>query len=145
MFIGIRKETNGTKYLYRNAYTDGRFTEETLSKPPYNFTKVNVPDEFAENVIGNDFDDDLQFNIDKYNDRVNKALWRKEITKLKDELYNTDYIANKFSEANAKYFMSGDKTELNTLLKTYSEQLIQRQQWRARVDELEKNIKALEG
>lgn len=145
MYIGVKKRIDGTIYLYKSAYTDGRFSEEVLSQSPYNFTKIYVPDELVKNVVENDFDDDLQFNIEKYYARINIELYQREINKLKELLDNTDYIANKLSEANAKSFVSGDKTELNTLLKTYSEQLIQRQQWRARVDELEKYIRDLEG
>lgn len=44
------------------------FSDETLSKPPYNFKKVEIDDNYKD-CISTDFNEDLTFNIDKYNAR----------------------------------------------------------------------------
>lgn len=69
-----------------------------------------------------------------------KELDEQEVAKLKRQLEATDYVANKLAEATAKYFATGDKTELEQLTEKYSETMAQRQQWRDRVDELQNNL-----
>ena len=64
MRIAIRKELNGLIYIDRNAIK--RFDEQTLTQSPYNFNFVEVDKEDCEAC---DFNDDLSFNIEKYNKR----------------------------------------------------------------------------
>ena len=64
MKIAIKKELNGLIYLDKNVIK--RFDEQTLRQPPYNFNFVEVDKEDCEAC---DFDDDLSFNIEKYNKR----------------------------------------------------------------------------
>ena len=64
MRIAIRKELNGLIYIDKNAIK--RFDEHTLRQPPYNFNFVEVDKEDCEAC---DFNDDLSFNIEKYNKR----------------------------------------------------------------------------
>ena len=64
MKIAIRKEQNELIYIDRNAIK--RFNEQTLRQPPYNFNFVEVDKEDCEAC---DFNDDLSFNIEKYNKR----------------------------------------------------------------------------
>lgn len=66
-----------------------------------------------------------------------------EIEEYKLELKNslsylkeTDYIANKLSEAISEYIETGDNTEVILLRTTYKEQLEKRAEYRKRVDEL---------
>lgn len=82
MFIAIRKEPNDSLYMDKEIYSKTQevmseqgvvyieplFTDEQLSKPPYNYTKVEVDDKYSD-CISADFDEDLTFNIDKYNSR----------------------------------------------------------------------------
>lgn len=90
MFIAIKKNINGSNQLYLTAYTDGRFSEDTLSKPPYNYKKVYVPDEYVDTIKSSDFNEDLSFNIDKYRSRMQSISAEEEIEKLKD-WFNDEY------------------------------------------------------
>ena len=67
MKIAIRKESNGLIYVDKTALN--RFDKETLMKPPYNFSFVEVEQEDFE---PSDFNDDLTFSLDKYNARKQK-------------------------------------------------------------------------
>ena len=85
MFIAIRKEPNGSLYIDKDIYSRTQevqdengdiiiqplFTDETLSQPPYNYTKVEIDDVYLDCQAG-DFDEDLTFNVDKYNARKQK-------------------------------------------------------------------------
>lgn len=47
------------------------FTDEQLSQPPYNYTKVEIDDKYSD-CQASDFNDDLTFSIEKYNARKQK-------------------------------------------------------------------------
>ena len=82
MIIAIRKEPNGSLYIDKEIYSRTQevqdengnievvpmFTDEELSQPPYNYTKVEIDDVYLDCQAG-DFDEDLTFNVDKYNAR----------------------------------------------------------------------------
>ena len=65
-FIAIRKEPDGKKYISANFFD--RFTDADLGK--YGFIKFEAPSDCKLT----DFNDDLSFNIDKYNTRKRKDL-----------------------------------------------------------------------
>ena len=85
MFIAIRKEPNGSLYIDKEIYSRTQevqdengnitiqplFTYETLSKPPYNYTKVEIDDIYSD-CKASDFNEDLTFNVEKYNARKQK-------------------------------------------------------------------------
>lgn len=85
MIIAIRKEPNGTIYMDKNIYSKTKqieneqgnieivpmFSEEILSRPPYNYTKVEIEDTYSD-CIGADFNEDLAFSVEKYNARKEK-------------------------------------------------------------------------
>ena len=85
MFIAIRKESNGSIYMDKEIYSRTQevqdqngnitiqplFSDETLSKPPYNYTKVEIDDKYSD-CQASDFNDDLTFNVEKYNARKQK-------------------------------------------------------------------------
>ena len=85
MFIAIRKESNHSLYIDKDIYlrtqevqdendnitTQPLFSDEILSKPPYNYTKVEIDDKYSD-CQASDFNDDLSFNIEKYNARKQK-------------------------------------------------------------------------
>ena len=85
MIIAIRKEPNGSLYMDKEIYSRTQevideqgnitiqplFSDETLSQPPYNYTKVEIDDKYSD-CKASDFNDDLNFNIDKYNTRKQK-------------------------------------------------------------------------
>lgn len=85
MFIAIRKEPNGSLYIDKEIYSRTQevqdeqgnitiqplFTDETLAQPPYNYTKVEIDDVYSD-CQSSDFNDDLSFNVDKYNARKQK-------------------------------------------------------------------------
>lgn len=78
MRIAIRKETNGIIYIDKNLKNNIPYTE-----PPYNFKIIDVEKEDCES---SDFDDDLTFNIQKYNTRKQNKIDEIEIKQLKQEL-----------------------------------------------------------
>lgn len=78
-----------------------------------------------------------RFQIVEIPKPTQKELYEQEIRELKQKLEDTDYVANKLAEANAKYIESGDKTEIEQLLKQYVDVLKQRKQWRERVNKLQ--------
>ena len=85
MFIAIRKEPNGSLYIDKDIYSRTQevqdeqgnitiqplFTDETLAQPPYNYTKVEIDDIYSD-CQASDFNDDLTFNVEKYNARKQK-------------------------------------------------------------------------
>lgn len=85
MFIAIRKEPNGLLYMDKNIYARTQevadekgnitiqplFSDETLSNPPYNYTKVEIDDKYSD-CQSSDFNEDLTFSIEKYNARKQK-------------------------------------------------------------------------
>lgn len=85
MFIAIRKEPNGTLYIDKEIYSRTQevqdengnitiqplFTDETLAQPPYNYTKVEIDNQYSD-CQASDFNDDLTFNVEKYNARKQK-------------------------------------------------------------------------
>ena len=85
MFIAIRKEPNGSLYMDKEIYKRTQevkdengnitiqplFSEETLAQPPYNYTKVEIDDMYSD-CQTSDFNDDLTFNVEKYNARKQK-------------------------------------------------------------------------
>lgn len=87
MIIAIKKLEDNTifidKYLFIEKPEEERiFTDEQLTQPPYNYTKVEIDDNYSD-CIGEDFNEDLTFNVDKYNKRKNIKLARAEIAELK--------------------------------------------------------------
>ena len=79
MIIGIKKLENGLLFIDKCRYntvfprnkmgsTNRVYTDETLSQPPYNYTKVEIDDKYSD-CQESDFNDDLSFNVDKYNAR----------------------------------------------------------------------------
>lgn len=82
MIIGIKKLENGLLFLDKCRYnivfprnkmgnTNRVYTDEELSQPPYNYTKVEIDDKYSD-CQASDFNDDLSFNVDKYNARKQK-------------------------------------------------------------------------
>ena len=79
MIIGIKKLENGLLFIDKCRYntvfprnkmgsTSRVYSDETLSKPPYNYTKVEIDDKYSD-CQESDFNDDLTFSIEKYNAR----------------------------------------------------------------------------
>jgi hypothetical protein len=100
MVIAIRKEPNGLIYIDKNIYASGRFSEGTLSQPPYNYTKVVVDDKYAD-CESSDFNNDLTFGLDKYQERKTKqdnlariAEIQSRLTELSQDIVQADLGAN---------------------------------------------------
>ena len=106
MFIAIRKETNGSLYIDKEIYSRTQevqdengnitiqplFSNETLSKPPYNYTKVEIDDKYSD-CKASDFNDDLTFSIEKYNVRKQKQdndEYENKIVTLIRQKYNVN-------------------------------------------------------
>ena len=127
MIIGVRKEANGRLYFYKE-YASGRISEEELSKPPYNFSRVDVPDDY-EDFNSADFNNDFTFNLERYKARKLKerkefSVEQEEINELKQQLADMDYKTSKY--------VDGDYTE-----EQWQEIVNERKAIRTRIRELE--------
>lgn len=124
MDILIRKEPNGKTYID----TENAIYYESLkmNNPPYNFKKLTIDDKYSD-CVGEDFDEDLNFNTHKYNQRKTKEATLSKIDSLKKKLKDTDYIALKAFEG------SISEAEFEPIKK-------QREEWRKEVDALLKTI-----
>ena len=85
MIIAIRKQPNGSIYIDKeicsrtqevqdeqgNITIQPLFSDETLSQPPYNYTKVEIDDKYSD-CQASDFNDNLTFSIEKYTARKQK-------------------------------------------------------------------------
>ena len=101
MIIGIKKLENGLLFLDKCRYnivfprnkmgiTNRVYTDETLAQPPYNYTKVEIADKYSD-CQASDFNDDLSFNVEKYNARKqeeNEANYENKIVALIRKKYN---------------------------------------------------------
>lgn len=111
MFIGVRKENDGSIYIDKNIYQRTKevvnengevenvriFSDEELSLPPYNYKKINVPDDYVEEVCDLDFNDDLTFSNEKYSERIfelsKEKLREKRIPLLKAfDIYKSNVV-----------------------------------------------------
>lgn len=136
MKIAIRKELDGLIYIDKNLRDDIPYTE-----PPYNFTLIDVD---VEDCLPSDFNDDLTFNLEKYNARKQKIKDIIKLNELTQKLFTTDYIANKLAEAVSKYISTGDNTDVLLLREKYALELINREEWRNEVDKLQQKLKLLD-
>ena len=94
MFIAIRKESDGSLYMDKNFFN--RFTNKDLET--YNYIKVEIPQSVdIKKVISSDFNDDLTFNIVKYQSRLRKEEIDYKIQELKTKLAKLDYIGVKIA------------------------------------------------
>lgn len=66
MEILIRKEPNGKIYLDKN--NSMYYETLNMSEPPYNYSKIIINDQYAD-CEPTDFNSNLTFNSDKYNER----------------------------------------------------------------------------
>lgn len=137
MFIAIRKEPNGLLYIDKNicsrtqevmseqgvVYIEPLFTDEQLSKPPYYYTKVEIDDKYSD-CIGADFNEDLKFNVDKYNARKQREYAIPRIAELKALLKDYDYIGTKIATGR------GTREE-------YAKEIAQMTEWANEINELE--------
>lgn len=140
MIIAVRKEPNGTIYMDKEIYSRTQevqdeqgnitiqplFSDETLSKPPYNYTKVEIDDKYSD-CIGADFNDDLTFNVEKYNARKQREIIIPRIAELKHLLASQDYQTIKY--------MQGELTE-----EKFNEVKKQCKEWRDEINALEAGL-----
>ena len=106
MIIAIRKEHDGSLYMDKEIYSRTQevideqgnitiqplFTDETLAQPPYNYTKVDIDDKYSD-CQTSDFNDDLTFNVEKYNARKQKQdnyEYENKIVALIRQKYNVN-------------------------------------------------------
>lgn len=137
MFIAIRKEPNGSLYMDKNIFSRTQeiqhengiievvpmFTDEELAQPPYNYTKVEIDDKYSD-CQASDFDEDLTFNLEKYNARKQKQISEPRIRELKQLLASQDYKTIKY--------MQGELTE-----EKFAEVKAQCKSWRDEINKLE--------
>ena len=120
MKVCIRREPNGSIYIDKTALE--RFDEKILTEPPYNYSFVDVE---KEDCDASDFNDDLTFNINKYNKRKNKYILEKELSELHDWLDN--YYDNQVKQYNRCLRLNQpydkDINELDNQAKSYQERI----------------------
>lgn len=75
MYIAIRREPSGRIYMDKTFFS--RYNDNDLGR--YNYTKVEVPNEYFEFVYDVDFNDDLTFNEERYLARVEKERIEREL------------------------------------------------------------------
>ena len=82
MIIAIRKEPNCSLYIDKEIYSRTQevqaengnitiqplFSDEELTRPPYNYKSVEIDDKYGD-CVASDFNQDLSFSIDKYKSR----------------------------------------------------------------------------
>lgn len=115
-------------------FTFSRFVEREDGTREYindyleNGFKEILLDEQYKDCNYQDFDENLEFNIDKYNSRKQKESAEIRITELKEFLHATDYKALKYAEGvmSAVDYLPIQK---------------QRQEWRNEINDLENLIK----
>ena len=66
MYIAVRREPSGRIYMDKTFFS--RYNDDDLGR--YNYTKVEVKDEYVEKITGQDFNNDLTFNEEKYLTRI---------------------------------------------------------------------------
>ena len=106
MVIAIRKEPNGSLYMDKDIYSRTQevqdengnitiqplFSDETLSQPPYNYTKVEIDDVYSD-CQASDFNDDLTFSVEKYNARkqaIANEEYENKVVALIRQKYNVN-------------------------------------------------------
>ena len=106
MFIAIRKEPNGSLYIDKDIYSRTQevqdeqgnitiqplFSDEILAQPPYNYTKVEIDNQYSD-CQASDFNDDLTFSIEKYNARkqaIANDEYENKIVALIRQKYNVN-------------------------------------------------------
>jgi hypothetical protein len=139
MVVAIRKEPEG--YIYIDKTFLERFSKEQLGE--YGYTLVEVDDKYFD-CEGFDFNDDLTFNVEKYNARIQAEDDKSKVANLQMKLDKTDYVANKLAEAITEYIVTEDKTKLIELHTKYTKELADREEWRKEVNDLQDKLKALE-
>ena len=73
MLIGVRKFGDRIDF-WSEAYTQTRIDHNVLADPPYNFTPMEVPDEYVKDMQSSDFNEDMTFNVTKYKNRKAEEL-----------------------------------------------------------------------
>lgn len=136
MFIAVRKEPEG--YIYIDKTFLERFSEEQLEE--YGYTLVEVDNKYSD-CEADDFNDDLTFNVEKYNARIQAEDDKIKVANLQMKLDKTDYVANKLAEAITEYIVTEDKTKLVELHTKYTKELADREEWRKEIDSLTKTKK----
>lgn len=140
MIIAIRKEPNGSLYMNKEIYSRTQevkdeqgnitiqplFTDETLSKPPYNYTKVEIDNKYSD-CTSADFNEDLTFSVEKYEARKHKEYVIPRIEELKKLLAGQDYQTIKY--------MQGELTE-----EKFNEVKKQCKEWRDEINTLEDSL-----
>ena len=81
MFIAVRKELNGSIYFDKDFFK--RYNDTELDK--YKYTKAYIPDNVTD-IQSSDFNDNLTFNIDKYNARIEKEQEERAIAEYENAI-----------------------------------------------------------
>lgn len=89
------------------------------------------------------YDEDILVYLPYTQDELDLKSYEKQLNNVLNELSKTDYIANKLAEANSKYIMTNDKTEIANLRAIYEQELIARENWRLEADKLKSDISNL--
>jgi hypothetical protein len=116
MIIGIRKQirhhidsAEEVVEIWKDA-CNHKIPRERLELPPYNYTFIEVPDEYVETMVAEDFNDDFTFNLEKYN----KRLYDNESNELRNQ---RDFVCFQVINRGEPYYRrltESQKQELDT-------------------------------
>lgn len=82
MYIAIRKEPNGS--LYMDKYFFNRYNDSDLGR--YNYVKVEIPEEYFDDLSIEDFDENLMFNKEKCVARIQREEDFRKLPELRKRL-----------------------------------------------------------
>ena len=82
MFIAVRREPNGSLYMDKNFFS--RYNDSDLGR--YNYTKVEVPEECFYDLSVEDFNENLTFNQEKFEARLQREEDFRKLPKLRERL-----------------------------------------------------------
>lgn len=131
MYIAVRRELNGTIYFDKNYFN-------RHSDLKYGFSKIYVPDEYLDDICESDFNNDLTFSIEKYNQRKSKIVVEEELANLK-AWFDTYYAQHeqKYRRLHTLAIDCDDGVKPYTKLMSLYEEAEEK---RTRIQELEKLI-----
>lgn len=104
---------------------------------PYLYKKNNEIIGCSGVYVTNSEFDCVECSEEEYNKYLDLTVNKyKQIAELKQNLANTDYIANKLAETIADALVSGDNSKVYELKAEYAKQLQDRKSWRDEIDKL---------
>lgn len=103
---------------------------------------IDVP--YQPYIPEHDEEEQIQVYVKYTKNELRKREINNRINELLNLLYETDYIANKLSEAISKYIIEGDNTNVITLREKYATELTNRELWRNEISSLKDELSSID-